>query len=340
MRARSDAYLNTRISAMARRLLSDEDIEAMLQLPASEQASLDGTLGLGPMRREDAPAPGSAVGQRIVSMLLEDLRILLRPLRGNERQFLLQWAQRTELSNFKAILRGKLARRSAREIREDLLDMGPFATLPVEQLLQTEDIVELLQRLENTRYAPIARQVRSAFDVQHDLFAVDATVDRQYFIRLLARARDLADVHGHPFDALMGSVIDRVNLVWLVRYRFAYQLPAAQTFYLLVPSPYRLDTARLSALVRLESLEQVIDALPAPLRALAAGTTTPFEITRRMEEASHATARATLRQEASAFARAFAYLVAREQDLRKVRAIDRARLLQLDPDLTRKALAH
>ena len=339
MPGRSDAYLNTRVSALTPRLLSSRQIEAMLKLPVSEQPGLNELLKLSPMRLEQGPIPGSAMEQRIVSMVLDDLLILLRPLAGLEREFLLHWARRTELSNLKAILRGKLANRGAQAIRQDLVDMGPFATLPVEQLLHTEDFIELLRQLENGLYAHIARQVRAAFDTQHDLFAVDSTVDRQYFIGLSARAKTLAQEHGRLFNALIGSIINRVNLVWLVRYRFAYQLPAAQTFYLLVPSPYRLSTARLAALAQLGSLEEVIDALPEPLRERIQGAANPFEVTQRMEAASHEAAHATLHQAPSAFARAFAYLVARELDLRKVRAIDRARHLQLDPELTQQALA-
>lgn len=335
---RSDAYLNARVSAMARRLLSPDLIGAMLKLPLSEQPGLSALLKLGPLQLEHGPSPGSAFEQRIVSMVLDDLLILLRPLAGLEREFLLHWTHRTEISNLKAILRGKLTNRSAHSIREDLVDMGPFATLPVEQLLRTEDFVELLLQLETSPYGHIARQAHAAFDTQHDLFAVDATVDRQYFIALAARAKTLAQTHGRHFNALIGSVIDRVNLVWLARYRFAYELPPAQTFYLLVPSPYRLNTTRLAELAQLGSLEEVIAALPEPLRSRVAGATNPFEVTQRMEAASYAAARTALHEAPSGFTRAYAYLVAREFDLRKVRAVDRARRLQLDPALTRQAL--
>lgn len=338
MAGRADAYLNTRVSAMARRLLSPARIEALLAQPLNEQPGLAATLNLSPLRLDEGPMPGSAIEQRIVSMVLDDLLVLLRPLSCDEREFLLHWTRRTELSNLKAILRGKMANRRVGAIRDDLVDMGPFATLPVEQLLRTEDFVELLQQLEHSLYAPIARQVRAAFDAQHELFAVDAAADRQYFVGLVARAKGLARKHGPFFHALVASVIDRVNLVWLVRYRFSYQLPAAQAFYLLVPSPFRLNTDRLAALARLDSLEQVLDALPEPLRTRMIGAARPFDITQRMEAASYEAARAALRQAPTAFARAFAYLVAREFDLRKVRAVDRGRRLQLDPELTLRAL--
>ena len=42
----------------------------------------------------------------------------------------------------------------------------------------------------------------------------------------------------------MESVIDGTNLIWLLRYRFVYQLPAAETYYLLIPASYRLSSQR------------------------------------------------------------------------------------------------
>ena len=35
-------------------------------------------------------------------------------------------------------------------------------------------------------------------------------------------------------------MVDRVNLVWLLRYRFAYNLSPAQAYYLLIPASHRL----------------------------------------------------------------------------------------------------
>lgn len=42
-----------------------------------------------------------------------------------------------------------------------LVDMGPFATLPIEQLLETDDVGELLRRLERTSLATRASSTTS-----------------------------------------------------------------------------------------------------------------------------------------------------------------------------------
>ncbi len=335
MSVRNEAYLHARVSIMMGRLLTPAQIEAMLAQTAqddiSASARLEGMLS-------PSVAPPYALEQRIVSSVLDDCQILARPLGGNERDFLIHWVHRQELSNLKAILRGKLAGRSIQDIRADLLDTGAFATLPVEQLLRTEDFSELLRQLETTHYADIARQARAAFETEHDLFAVDATVDRRYFNGLLSRAVRIESRQGRLFSELIASIIDRVNLVWLLRYRFVYQLPPAQAFYLLVPSPCRLNTGYLAALVKLESFEDVLAALPMPLHEQLAGLTDTFAVTQRLELITCEAARRVMRYAPHALARAFAYLVMREFDLRKVRIIAKSHQLKLDPEVVRYTL--
>lgn len=338
----NEAYLNARVSIMMRRLLTPVQIEALLAAGKTAEdltasARLHGLLTQIPDLTVPTP-PTFALEQRIVSSVLDDCEILARPLRGLERDFLIHWVHRMELSNLKAILRGKLAGRSIQDIRVDLLDAGLFTTLPVEQLLRTEDFSELLRLLEATQFADIARQARVAFETEHDLFSVDATVDRRYFNGLRERALRIEKEQGPLFMELINSIINRVNLVWLLRYRFTYNLPPAQTFFLLVPSVSRLNTERLGALAKLESFEEVLAALPIPLRAQLAGLKNTFEVTQHLEIATYQAARKVLQHAPHALARAFAYLVMREFDLRKVRIIAKSRQLHLGPDEVRYTL--
>jgi V/A-type H+/Na+-transporting ATPase subunit C len=339
MNSRDEAYLHARVTVMMGRLLKPEQVEAMLNRPETGQEGLNTPAGVQELLTPWSAASPYMLEQRIVSSVLDDCTILARPLSGNERDFLIHWVLRLELSNLKAILRGKLAGRPQQDIRADLLDAGAFTTLPVEDLLRTEDFSELLRQLETTLYADIGRQARAAFETEHDLFAVDTTVDRRYFNGLLNRAVRIADRQGRLFSELIASIIDRVNLVWLLRYRFVYRLPPAQAFYLLVPSHHTLlHTDKLSALIKLESFEEVLAALPMPLHGQLAGLTDIFTVIQRLERRTCDAARRVLQHAPHSLARAFAYLVVREFDLRKVRIIAKSRQLKLPPELVRYTL--
>ncbi|HET9701584.1 MAG TPA: V-type ATPase subunit [Burkholderiales bacterium] len=331
------AYLRTRVSLMAGRLLPQDRLSALIDEPVGESEPVQQaarSLGLDPA---DPAVTGSTLEQRLVSAFLNDFVILVRPLHGAARDLLLYWAHRVELANLKAIITGKLTGQAAPAIRGELLDMGPFAALPVEDLLRTEDMAELLRRLDTTPYSDIARQARRVFEEQHDAFALDAAIDRRYFAGLFRRARALREPGAAEVRHLVGTVVDRTNLVWLLRYRFAYNLGPAQSYYLLISDTYRLSGSQLMALAQLPSLEQVISRLPEPYGPWLRGASTSFDVVRVLDAETWRFAETQVRRNAPGLAAAFAYLLLRERDLRQLRSILKGKRLRFDAALIRAA---
>lgn len=325
------AYLDTRVSGMSAQLLGTDEIDRLLAHP------VDSLVRVGLVRGGRDEQGARSTGQRITSALLDDLLVLVRAASGFERDFLAYWAHRFELRNLKALIRGKMVNLSTATIRGELVDMGPFATLPAEQLLETDDVSELLRRLERTPYAEVARHARAIHDERHELFAVDAAIDKRYYAELSKRAGRIEPRHAPLFHELFGIRMDRVNLVWLLRYRFAYELPPIQTFYLLVPGDLHLDGAKLQALTELTSFEDVLRNLPEPLRGRLKGAANAFDVTLSMEAETRRVARAALQTRFS-FTPAFAYLLLREGDLRRVRAVLEGTALSLSPATIRESL--
>jgi V/A-type H+-transporting ATPase subunit C len=219
-----------------------------------------------------------------------------------------------------------------------LIPMGAFGRLDNQDLAHAEDAGELLRRLEAGPYAGIVRNVRRAFEQSRDPFSLDAALDRSYYENLTLRAQPLEKTVGAPFRNLMANLIDRINLVWLLRYRFNYKLPPAEVYYLLVGSRYSLSGTRLQKLAALDSLEAVLAALPPSWRAKLSGVTDIPGVFARMEHAAAEQAQRVLRSGAPDIARAYAYLILRERDLRAVRAVLRGRHLGLATSDIRLAL--
>jgi len=325
------AYLDTRVSGMAAHLLRPGQLEDLVEHPIDADTSRK--LALAPGSEHDA----RLTGQHATSVLLDELAVLVRAVRGAERDFLTYWAHRFELRNLKTLLRGKMADRSNAAIRDELFDMGALGTLPMEELLQTEDVAELLRRLERTPHADLARQARILHDEHHGLFAIDAALDKQYYTELAKRAGRIHPRHAPLFHELLGTRMDRVNLIWLLRYRFAYDLPPIQTFYLLVPAGLRLGVRTLQALTQLGTFEDVIGKLPEPLHSKLKPAANAFEASLLMEEETRRVARVALRARFG-FTPAFAYLLLREDDLRRIRAVLEGKRLELDATAIRASL--
>lgn len=329
------AYLHARVSLYAEKLLGIEQIQALI-----DQAET--SVPTPQLSTSDTPAVGNQytgdLDQNNVTILLRELAVLIRPLSGASRDLLGYWAHRFELSNLKAIIRGKMTSQPQHTIEQQLLDMGGFTRLPTAELLQSDSPAELLRRLEQTPYADIARQARHLLERGEALFALDAAIDRRYFAGLSRRGNDIGNRAGQVLRSVIGSIIDRVNLVWLLRYRFAYDLPPAQAYYLLIPASQRLSSQQLQRLAQSATFEDAIAGLPAPYDNLLAGVRNTTEATLRLEFETWRISENALHHSSFNAARALAYMVLRERDLRRLRAIVRGHNLQVHPDMIRTAL--
>ena len=330
------AYLDTRVSVMANRILTDDRLQELVDLVPGQEGDIFHAAALTGLRLDEPSEPPSSLEQRLITLLMADFVIFVRALTGAAREFLLYWAYRFELSNLKAILRGKMTEQNVEAIRDQLVDMGPFAQLPVDDLLRTDDVAEMLRRLERTPFSNIARQARRIYEQNHDLFALDAAVDRRYFAGLSKRAEAAEPDRAHPLRGLVGDIIDRYNLVWLLRYRFSYRLSPAEAYYLLIPASYRLGSRQLLALSRLGSLEEVVRNLPSPFARWLAGAHTASDVAQILDREGWRQAQSTLRRRVS-LARVFAYLVLRDRDLRRLRAVIKGKRLRMQPELIREA---
>ena len=323
------AYLDTRVTLLARRLLKEKDIDNLIE---GEDIKNHPPEWLGDAIGMDGEGI-AGIDRHMMPQLLGELAILMRALYREERELLRYWATRFELANIKTLLRGKMTGRSYDTLRTELVDLGHFSRVHMEALLLSSDAAELLRHLEHSAYGDFARDMRRGLSQQHELFTIDATIDRHYFSGLASRARNV----GREARALIGSMTDRVNLVWLLLYRFSYELPPAQVYYLLIPAGSRLSHELFIELARLDSLEEVLEMLPSPYAEMLRGAHSTSEVTRRLEYHTWDTALRILRGRRFNPTRALAYMILRERDLRRVRAIVRGHHLHMDPQLMRVA---
>lgn len=330
-------YLSTRLDLFSRRLIAyprlvgfiDQDLERIL---ADIRAITGNHYHL------DAGS-GNEIESRLIRGALEDFGVLIRPFSGNERRYLLFAIRLFELANLKLLIRGKFSGVDNAEIRRQLVDLGDFADLPISRLVETEDPHEMLRMLETTTYAGIVRQARRVYEEQgRDLFLLDATIDRSFFIDLEQRIRFLHEEDAAFLSRVMDELLDRYNLLWLLRYRFAYGLSPARSFYLLTTTGRKLNATRLMQLAKLDSIEAVIAALPEPYRGRVAGLARISDMETVMEYHALTVAADTLRNESNLVARTFSYILLREAEVRFLQAVIKGKRLEFDRDLIRQAV--
>jgi V/A-type H+-transporting ATPase subunit C len=320
------AYINARVSVLATHLLSDERLTDILNQPIGQQhigiPALDELLN-------DKHFNSNHMEQAWLMDLLGDFKILVRPLAGKAKELLTYWFRKYEMTNLKTIVRGKMAGLDANAIAEQLIEVGPIATLPVEELLRTEDISELLRRLDNSPYGNIARHARRVFELNHQLYSLDAAIDRNYLLELDKRVRALDVIQRKYLLPLIGISMDRFNLLWLLRYRFAYHLSPAETYYLLLPTSYQLNPTNLFALVELNTLQEVLTHLPSTLQHLLTDVDCISTVENRINAEIRRIAEHTLQWHSFSLAKVIAYMTLRELEMHRVLAIIKGKKLGL-----------
>ena len=337
--AADQAYLNTRVSVMAARLFDPIQVAAMAEQGLDELAEhFDLTTILD--ERISSRAKSRAIEQALIQTLLCELTILVRPMRAPERSLVLSWGRLFALTNLKTLIRGKLYDLDQKEIRENLYDLPSNVrlSLPHQELFRAENVLDLLRQLEHGPYRLIARQAREIYEQRHEPFALEATIDQRYFADLVRQVMQFHDTNLRPLQELVGALLDRANLMWLLRFRFSYNLSPSETFYQLVPSFRLMHRERLLTLVNLESYEQVIEALPPPLSELLANSANLIDVQKRMGTYLYREALRILRHSRSAVARALAYLILRRMDLLLLFSLVQGGLLGLPRELVHIAV--
>lgn len=327
-----DSYLSTRLSMLASRLISLEDWQSVID---SDLEDL--------LKRFNCPVENSSdmqfIEKKLISDVLPDLQMLFRPFFSVERDLLNYAVHWYELSNLKTLIRGKFTGKSDHSIEKELVDLGQFGVLPLARLLQADDPQEMLRLLEETPYSSIVRQARSIYEEEgRNLFSLDAAIDRHFFTGLLQRIRFLEQNDQQEMTNIFGTMMDGLNLLWLIRYRFSYDLSPAKSFYLLATTGRKLHSESLMQLAKLDSISDVIEQLPGPINSLLKQAGNMTEIENLMEHYTLYAAMKSLKRSTSLIARVFSYILLRESEVHLLQAVIKGKSLGFDKDLIQKAV--
>ena len=334
---REQAYLKTRVGVYAGRLISSSDIARYKGMSLSQ---LGESLDLSPIIQEplDLRQKSRLVEQALLQRTLNEHAVLLRPLSGRTRGLLLYWPRKFELYNLKTLIRGKLNDLGMEEIRDNLHDLPENIRLPHEALVQAENVLEMLRQLEQGPYAIIARQARHIYEEKNEGFSLDAAIDRLYFTGMTRHLNMINSSDKQGAKHLIGLMIDRQNLLWLVRYRLVYRFSPSEAYYLLIPSGGHVQRDMLMELANLDNLSAIIDRLPSPFREQLTGSENITQVRQKLDFYTGLEMRKLMRYSPDAVISALAYLIARDFDQMRLYALIQGKLLKMTPQLIDEAV--
>lgn len=330
------AYINTRLSILAGWLREPELFSRLVREEDSDLAGLLARAGIPASFSAQADQP-SAFEHALHELFIQEAVVLLRGVQGSKRSFFIQWLRRHEITNLKVLLRAKVQSTNGLNIDEILVDLGALSAIPVQSLEASEEINEFLRILENTHYQSLAVQARRSFEETQSLFFLEAIVDRYHYMNLVKQYRQLPYAEQKQVFVLLGLLLDKINLVWLLRYRFNNDMDPSQTYYLLPGAGRYLTKERLLQLVQLDDFSAVLHNLPDPWHERLEACEDIDKVDQSMARYLSEEAMSILKQPAFSLARLFAYFLLREQQLKHVAIAISGRYLQLNEDLISRA---
>jgi len=325
------AYLNGRVSVLAESLLPEARLRGLLQVGNEASVLRDAALP-EELHEERDPA---VLEQRLMSVLMHEAALLIRPLSGLDRELLRYWMGRVHLINLKLLLRGIVTHAEREALASHLLDLRPLDFLPTQALLHSEDVAEFLRNLEQSPFSEMARYARTVYSERQSQFDLESALDHHYFTGLVKRINAVGERDRLRMRMVIGLYLDQINLVWLLRYRLIYRITPPHAYFLLIPAGHHLHSKQLLALAQLESLDAVVAALPDALRERLAGVENITQVELRMEALSTHAANRLLRATSFNVSRAMFYLLLRQRQLMHIHAILKGRALGLAEELIR-----
>jgi len=332
-RVAEQAYLRTRLAILNARRRRAPQLQALMELDNDELAA---EFGLEPGQLDENAL--DLFEQSQLQTWLNELNSLLRPLNGADRAVLVQWARRYEVLNLKALVRGKLSGLSRSEIESSLFVLPGFLHLDHEPLLNTDDVMDLLRRLKDTPYRELGRMAMRRFAEQQDPFLLDASLDQQFYSGLSNCVARLSEPDRTAMRNLVGRMVDRHNLIWLLRYRHNYQLQPAEVLYLSISGGLQLTREHLRQILQMPTLVESLERLPPGMQRLIGNSANLVEIRDALVNDLQHQAELSLRSTQSVLTSVFAYLLLRYYEIKTTNAIVQARFTRLPDELLRDAL--
>ena len=331
--AAGQAYLRTRLAIFDARRRRPQQLQLLVDL---DLEGLCAEIGLESTDLNERAL--DLFEQTQMQTWLNELNVLLRPLSGAERALLVQWARRYEVLNLKALVRGKLNGLSRDEIESSLFTLPGFLSLDHEPLLNTDDVMELLRRLKDTPYRQLGRQALHRFEEQQDPFLLDASLDQQFYTGLSARVAQLTEPHRTAMRNLVGRMVDRHNLIWMLRFRHNYQLQPSEALYLSISGGLQLSNRRLRRILEAQTLAEALERLPEGMLDVIGTAVNLVDVADGLAADLRREAEQRLHATESPLASVFAYLLLRYYEIKSIDAILQARFKRLPEDMLRDTL--
>ncbi len=216
------AYINAKIRSLKGYLLKQTDYEGLLKAK--------GYTGLAESLRfyvygEDIDKEVNSYDELIelyYNRLFKDYVMIIDSFSGEKRELFFHLYHRYELENLKVILRSICYEKPKKNLHKLLYQLIKYQTIPLDQLLGSDDIDKFIILLKNTLYYDPLENALYRFEKEGESFPLEMAIDLTYFKRLWEIIFSLSRSEQKIAKSLMGIQMDILNISWIIRFKDMY----------------------------------------------------------------------------------------------------------------------
>ncbi|MBP3880071.1 MAG: V-type ATPase subunit [Lachnospiraceae bacterium] len=250
----------TKIRAMEKHLISDEEFREIVSLPSVP--AIEAYLMKNPRYAEEFQRfPAEEIHRGVLESILgctvfRDYVKIFHFCTAEQRKFLRKYVRRYEIRLLKKCLSYVCQGTTPKDsmfLYADFFDR--YTSLNPKVLASCTSVEELLQAIRDTEYAPVLSKISEMPGAA--LADYETALDMYH---LSTGFKDLAKIL--PKDSVdavtagYGAKLDLLNLWYIHRARAFYHMNKAETFALLIPVRYKLRREEIEALVGADSEEE------------------------------------------------------------------------------------
>lgn|GEM_PF-1235975 len=203
---------------------------------------------------------------------VRDLRRVQLFLQKRNRHFFDWQLERYRIENLKVVLRGWKSRLSPAEVVELLVELPETYALPVEEILGTEKLIDVIRLMPVKGFGGAVRRGAVQFHDTNRLFYIEAALDAFYFEELCRRAATLGSADRDEVNELLSIEVLIYEVLFIMRARLNYEAAAEDVREFLVKAPHPAPAlARLEGVLRGDAFEDMLSGVPQRKELLGPG---------------------------------------------------------------------
>ena len=145
-----------------------------------------------------------------------------------------------EVDNLKAVLRGLMIGESWQKVRFTLFPLGEIMSFPAQAMTESKSMESAIEFLRGTSYFATLSHAMERFNSEQSLFPLEVALDLDYWRELWKDCKRLDINNQKQVMRLVGSVLDKNNLTWAIRYRLYHNLSEEEIINYTLPFGYRV----------------------------------------------------------------------------------------------------